>query len=266
VSGFFYTIDPGSCGVATPVSANFQIFQVVDEENDYDNPIVCNGQGLAHACRTMPGDPPPVGNFGGGLFVCASDTTDAQNQLSAFWSDKAVTPLPYPPDNLLDFSHSNTGGMFSYYFPDPTGSTVVTLVFKALQIAGQIPQPRKLSVFNYAGLIAQFSNPAAAADWNGQFLTRDNFDSTKVNWIAPAGGNFGGAKVEWFNGHPTSANGFGWKITLYDKFLIPFYVAIKGIDATSEGRYYRDASSPAGPDCLVIDDASSTIWYPGTHP
>ncbi len=264
VTGSFGSLDPGFCGVATPYSASTGIYQLVDQEFNYDSPIVCNLQCLANACRGLPGDPPPVGSFGTGLAVCGSTIGDTIAQLTAFWAGKAFCGDPYPPDNSFDFAHTNTGGPFQLYVADGSfGDTFLApLQIQCIQLTGGIPQPRKLQIDNFGVVAADFTDPAIGANWSGDIPTRTTYTSAAVVWNAAASGGFGGATLEWFNTHPTSANGFGWRLRIYGAGPTLVWEGIKGIDTDSLGMYYKTAATPVGPACMNCSDASVTQWFP----
>jgi len=261
VTGFVGGLGFG-CPPLMPVTGVVDAYQIADDNANIDSPIVCNFQGLAHECRTLPGDPPPAGNFGGGLSVCGTNNADVIAQLQAFWAGKAFTVDPYPVDNLLDFKHTNTGGQFRVYMNDSGVPIVVPLQLKAIQLDGNIPQPRKLQIDNFGVVAADFTDPAIGANWNGSIPTRTTYTSAAVLWTAAASGGFGGATLEWFNGHPTSANGFGWKLKIFGAGPTLVWEGIKGIDTDSLGLYYKTAATPVGPSCMNLSDASATQWFP----
>lgn len=266
VSGY---LDGGGSGGCPMFTTRFEVsvFRLTDEDFNFDEPIACNGQGLANVWRTMPGDPPPTGSFGGGLNDCYLDGATAQAAFTAYFADKRFVQEPYPPDNVaFNFFHTNTSGSFSIGFLTDVASfpaILSPLSYQIIQITGNIPQPRKLQINDFFTIAAQFSNPALAANWSGDFNTRDAYTSTDLRWEAGAIGAFGGAKVSYITNHPTSTNGKGWKIEIYGAGPALVWQGLKAIDATSEGRYYRDNSAtPTGPDCLSCIDASDTQWFP----
>lgn len=268
VSGYFSLISSGCSGL-TPVPGLAHVYQLVDEQFNVDLPVGCNFQGLAHVFRPMAGDPPPSGpGMGSGATVCGTNAADVQAQLTAALSGKVCMSDPYPPDNtFLDFLHTNMGGLFSLYFDDNSTESppivASTLKFSVLQITGQIPQPRKLKIDNFGMVSGEFSNPAIGANWDGKIPTRTTYTSSVLQWNAPASGGFGGAQLEWINNHPTSANGFGWRISIYGAGPTLVWSGLKAIDDTSIGRYYKDASqTPIGPECLTCSDDSPVGWSP----
>jgi hypothetical protein len=257
-----------TCPPLTPFRGAFVIFSLVNEKYNFDSPVACNDLKLNNGtARDLPGDPPPTGSYGGGaLSACHGSIAGVQAELSAFWSGKVIAPNPYPPNGLNQFPHENDGGMFSVYWnDDPSFPPVMEtpLVFKMLQIAGNIPQPRKLLIDNFAANAAMFSNPALAANWAGDFNTRDAYTSSDLRWEAPAIGAFGGARVSYITNHPTSTNGKGWKLEIYGAGPSIVWRGYKAIGQYSIGLYYKDsATTPVGPSCLNCSDNSDVDWFP----
>lgn len=140
-------------------------------------------------------------------------------------------------------------------------------IFNLRQMTGLIPQPRKVAISNYAALISQFADPAAAASWNGEFPERTVYSSMTVQWAVTAVGAFGGAVLRWTDAHPTSANGKGWMLEIFSAGAILLWRGFRAIGSTPIGRFQKDSTStPSGPACCDIADASEDVWYPGENP
>lgn len=185
-------------------------------------------------------------------------------------------PGQWPAGN----DHDNTESPFyiamdsGYIWNLNSGSTAYSsatlysqLVFAIIQNAGLIPQPRKVAISNYAALISKFADPAAAASWNGEFPERTVYSSMTVQWAVTAAGAFGGAVLKYIMAHPTSANGKGWQMDIFSAGGILMWRGFRAIGSTPLGRFQKDSTStPSGPPCCDVADASDDVWYPGEDP
>lgn len=272
VSGFFVN-SPNTCGGSLKDTL-VHIYQLWDDEHSYDAPTVC-GQAAVLANQFRRVEPQPdSGNFGSGLFLCEATYAAAEAAYDAFYnSPGAKKRFVWNYGGVAGKEHTNTGGDFRYVLTDgvlTTSTPVVDLLIepgfefklKIVQIAGLIHQPRKLAIVDYALLVSQFSDPVAAAAWDGELNTRATYTAAELKWTDPAAGAFGGAELTWVNSHPTSANGFGWRLDLFSSGSVLMYRAYKAVGPTSEGYYYRHSSTPSGPDCCQVLDNSDSPWEP----
>lgn len=258
ISGYFKIFFP----FGPPDPYIFEIRKLENAEHNSDSPPEC-AVGLADNLRDMPGNPPPSGDHGLGMTDFFFSGAAAQSAISAYFANRIYCSNPYPPDGINEFEHSNNGGTFQIIF---TGSTPdiekpVPVIVQVLQLAGLIPQPRKLQVDSYNPL--EFADPVGAAGWNGAFNTRDTYSASDLRWLAPASGLFGGATLKFTMAHPTSVNGKGWQLDIFSVGMILMWRGFKAVGNTSIGRYYRDSTStPDGPPCLICSDNSDTEWEP----
>lgn len=271
VSGFFVE-NPNPCGGAD-TGTIVHIYQLWDDEHSMDAPTPGANQAvLANQFRTVePG--PPTGNFGSGFSACYPTFAASQ----AFFSTLYNTPgakKRFAWNYINSRTHSNDGGDFRYVLRDiilATGVPVDDLLteagyefrLKIVQIDGLVPQPRAVAIDDYASLIAEFSDPVAASAWNGELNTRAVYTDVALNWTAPASGQFGGAVLSWINNHPTSANGFGWELSIYSAGAVLIWRGFRGVGNDPLGRFYKySASTPIGPNCVTCSDISPRPWEP----
>lgn len=214
-------------------------------------------------------------------FYTAIPNEDDQADIDSktFWS----TPAEYRWDIqsqhsnedtrfFLSTSYEDTGACVDQFTDQSPGGPWIQVTGKLqtlrlFQIDGFRPQPRKVQIQDYNAIKLQFADQSAVALWPGIFDGRTTYDDTELKWDSVAGGNFGGAVIRYISTHPTSANGRGFQMDIYSAGMVLMWRGFKGVGSTGIGRYYKDSTStPTGPDCLVCEDASDLIWYPGATP
>lgn len=269
-AGYFNADAAGFCGGGTPSAGDLNVVNLVNEEYNFDSPYPAAQTNLNNGTfREYHGfaPPGPASYFNYYLSPCFPDQATVAADIHAIIPlGPCITNNPYPPDEISSFKHSNMGGKFTLYFVESfPGPNPVQEQFslKILQLEGQIPQPRKLQIDDFATVAAQFTDPAIGLNWSGNIDTRTTYTSTVLLWSQPASGGFGGATLEWYNGHPTSANGYGWKLKIFGAGPTLVWQGIAGTELTPITRFYKDSTATVlGPDCITCSDASTTSWSP----
>lgn len=250
----------------------FNLYGLENDERNSDGPTPSCWRGLANVWRTMPGEPPPAGNSGSGHQDLYPDPGAAQAAITAFFANLRFTSDPYPPAEsgvaFSSYDHSNTGGTMRIVSDSaPSFTPQTNIVLTLLQLAGQIPQPRKILISDYASKSAELADQSAATAWDGAFPTRSTYSGSFLQWDAASSGNFGGALAKYTMAHPTSANGKGWQLDIYSAGMILMWRGFKAVGDTSIGVYYKDlTTTPVGPGCMTCADDSDTQWFPGASP
>lgn len=262
VDGYYHYTT--ACAIPeTPHQGAVHVFKLQNEEYNFDSPPPppCDRAYIANLWFP--------GNFSG-YSSCYANSAAAQADITAVFAGRVFRTDPYPPDEADGFPHSNNGGDFSMMFDDnalPINGDLLFPVgpmrFQVVQIEGLIPQPRKVAISNYAALISQFADPAAAASWNGEFPERTVYTSMTVQWAVTAAGAFGGAVLRWTDAHPTTANGKGFMLEIFSDGAILMWRGFRGVGSTPLGQFDKDSTStPIGPKCIFCEDNSDQPWQP----
>lgn len=283
VSGFLAMAEPlpPSCSVCTGPGtfwSDVQFSLLEDDEHNIASPAasaVCSVVfGLASVYRTVEPPPPgltfgnevsaiPVGGFCG--FSFAGHQTFYDGFFNTIGSRKR---LAYQAIDGGDGYHSNTGGdfrfgIFGLYFQSPLdgGSDPgcwepfvpgIGMTWKIVQVDGLIQQPRSIQIFDW-GTIGPMLGAGIFANWNGIFPNRTTYTNTQCQWDAAAFGTFGGATCFYSQAHPTSPNGCGWILEIFDPGAVLVWKGYKIVNDTGTGLYNVAADSPnQAVECIRI--------------
>lgn len=173
---------------------------------------------------------------------------------------------------LIRVKHTRFGSATNFEAGSPNPS------WRLIRTSHAITQPLRVRIVNWEAIRDQLTEcsecfeDSGQTQWDGTMPTRNYNGISNCTYrkledqtldVGPA--RFSSAVCQWTSSHPTSANGFGWRLFIYcafvDQFIMedfPIWIGIKAIGETAAGKYYADQADSQGcvftPGCLDVEE------------